>query len=191
MSNGISTHKDVIINTAAASIKYGLQHQCSPPLVLDSYPEDLRQHGAAFVTLKKHDQLRGCIGTLEAHRPLIFDISENAYAAAFRDPRFQPVIEPELSTIHISVSILTPPIPIEPCSEQALLTLLRPGQDGLIIEEGIHRATFLPSVWEALPSPTDFVGALKQKAGFDQNYWSDNIKLFRYQTICIEPSNQN
>ncbi|GAA5314921.1 MAG: hypothetical protein AseanaTS_01250 [Candidatus Pelagadaptatus aseana] len=146
---------------------------------------ELNHPGASFVTLKIDHQLRGCIGTLEAHQPLHLDVIHNARAAAFSDPRFAPLSKPELNQIHIDISVLTDPEPLPPITEEQLLATLRPGIDGLILKEGARRATFLPSVWESLSQPEDFVRELKRKAGLPANYWSDSIRCDIYQAHCF------
>ena len=134
------------------------------------------------MTLKKNGQLRGCIGSLEAHRPLIKDVAENAFSAAFRDPRFTPLTPEEYTNIELSISVLTPAEPMQFQSEKDLINQLQPGVDGLVLEEQGKRGTFLPAVWSALPKPTDFLRALKQKAGLPADYWSDTLQISRYRT---------
>lgn len=140
----------------------------------------LQEPGATFVTLNLHGNLRGCIGSLEAHRPLIDDVSHNAKAAAFLDPRFTPLTKPEFAEVVIDVSLLSPPEQIQFSSERNALAQLRPGQDGLILEYGLRRATYLPQVWAQLPKAQEFVNHLKSKAGLPEDFWSDDIKLSRY-----------
>jgi len=147
----------------------------------DLSPSDwLAQDGATFVTLNLHGRLRGCIGSLEAHRPLIDDVRHNAVAAAFRDPRFPPLTKEEFAAVQIEVSLLSPPERISFKSEQDALAQLHPGQDGVILEYGRSRATYLPQVWAQLPEPVDFIGNLKEKAGLPADFWSDDIRLSRY-----------
>jgi AmmeMemoRadiSam system protein A len=143
----------------------------------------LREAGASFVTLKKAGQLRGCMGSLEAQRPLVEDVAHNAVASALQDPRFARVQPGELPTLDISVAVLTKPEAFSVGSQNELISTLRPNVDGLILQEGRHRATYLPSVWEQLPDPNVFVRELKRKAGLPENYWSPSIQLWRYQTI--------
>ena len=140
----------------------------------------LHQPGATFVTLTQLGRLRGCIGSLEAWRPLINDVQENACSAAFRDPRFKPLLARELPSTRVEVSLLTPAEPIIFSSEADALAQLRPTIDGVILSAGPHRATFLPQVWEQLPSPQQFIAELKQKAGLAANYWRPDLKLERY-----------
>lgn len=174
-----------LLQTAQDSIAYGLKHGQALSIDSKDYAPELQQIRASFVTLEIQHQLRGCIGMLEAVRPLIVDIAENAFAAAFRDPRFPPVTAAEYAQLDIHLSILTKPEPMSFYSEEDLLTQLRPNIDGLILQEGSRRGTFLPSVWESLPEPIDFLRHLKQKAGFSSGYWSDSIKVFRYECDII------
>jgi hypothetical protein len=143
-------------------------------------PEWMFQAGATFVTLTQNGQLRGCIGTLEAHRPLAEDLEQNARAAAFGDPRFPPLGEEELDRTRVEVSILSRPEPMRFADEADALAQLRPGIDGVILEAGWHRATFLPQVWEQLPEPAEFMAHLKRKAGLAADYWSEDVRLSRY-----------
>lgn len=141
---------------------------------------ELHETGATFVTLSQNGELRGCIGTLEAWRPLLADVQENARNAAFRDPRFEPLSKAELPITRIEVSLLTPAEPITFSSEADALAQLRPAVDGVILTAGRHRATFLPQVWAQLPKPIQFMAHLKQKAGLPADYWGPNIQLERY-----------
>lgn len=141
----------------------------------------LREPGASFVTLTQHGQLRGCIGSLEARRPLAEDVRANARFAAFRDPRFAPLAETELARTRVEVSLLTPAVPMVFSDEADAIRQLQPGIDGMIFECSGRRSTFLPQVWESLPEPNDFFSHLKQKAGFSPDFWSPDVKLYRYQ----------
>lgn len=150
-----------------------------PGMPVEDSP-DLHAPGASFVTLTQHGQLRGCIGSLEAWRPLGQDVQENALAAAFRDPRFNALSADELSLTRVEVSLLTAAEPISFSSEADALAQLRPGIDGIIFSAGTRRATFLPQVWEQLPKPELFMAHLKQKAGLPADYWGPNVRLERY-----------
>ncbi len=140
----------------------------------------LRQPGASFVTLTRAGELRGCIGTLEARRPLGEDVRENAVAAAFRDPRFAPLTRAEFASIRVEVSVLSSSVPIVVASETEALASLRPHVDGVVFEYGHTRSTFLPQVWEQLPEPAAFLAHLKRKAGLSADFWSDAVRLSRY-----------
>ncbi|MBI4740310.1 MAG: AmmeMemoRadiSam system protein A [Betaproteobacteria bacterium] len=141
---------------------------------------ELSAPGATFVTLTQNGRLRGCIGSLEAHRPLATDVAENAVAAAFCDPRFAPLSAGELPLTRVEVSLLTPAEPFEFTGEADALARLRPGIDGLILTHEARRATFLPQVWETLPDPQRFMAQLKLKAGLPATFWDDQITLARY-----------
>jgi AmmeMemoRadiSam system protein A len=136
--------------------------------------------GATFVTLRLAGDLRGCIGTVEPFRALDEDVRANALAAAFRDPRFAPLARDEFAAILIEVSVLGPRAAIAARDEDAALAQLRPEVDGVVLEAGARRATFLPQVWEQLPDPRDFLAALKRKAGLPATYWDDSMRLSRY-----------
>lgn len=140
----------------------------------------LGRHGATFVTLRKDGELRGCIGSIEPRRPLGDDVRENAIASAFRDPRFPPLTRMEFGRTLIEVALLSPAELVEVRDEEDLLAQLRPGEDGLVIAFGGHRATFLPQVWEALPDSREFLTALKRKAGLAPDFWSADMSVWRY-----------
>jgi AmmeMemoRadiSam system protein A len=141
----------------------------------------LEQPGATFVTLTQNGNLRGCIGSLEAWRPLDADVRANARAAAFRDPRFNPLSRDELPHTRVEVSLLTQPVPLNFTDEADAICQLRPNVDGMIFEYHGRRGTFLPQVWESLPEPHEFFAHLKQKAGFAAGFWSPEVKLYRYE----------
>ena len=172
----------ILLETGTDSIAHGLER--GQPLRPDpvGYPQRLRETGASFVTLELGGHLRGCIGTLTARQPLILDVAQHAFEAAFEDPRFEPVNAAELTELELHISVLSPAQPLTVRNEQDLLSRLRPGTDGLVIEEGRHRATFLPAVWDQLNDPGVFLSQLKYKAGLPTDYWSDTIKVFRYTT---------
>jgi MEMO1 family protein len=140
----------------------------------------LRENAATFVTLTRNGRLRGCIGTLEARRSLLDDVKANAKAAAFLDPRFEPLTQTEFSTTRIEVSVLAAPQPLECASEAEALARIHPGVDGLILEHVGKRGTFLPQVWDNIPDPAEFLRQLKQKAGLDPTFWADDLRLLRY-----------
>jgi len=175
----------ILLDTARRSIRHGLAH--GTPLAVDpaDFDSPLAEPGASFVTLHQQDVLRGCIGTLEACRPLISDVAENAFAAAFRDPRFAPVKQADSRDISLDISVLGKPEPLEFDSEQELLEQIRPGVDGLILQDGLNRGTFLPTVWESLPERKEFLRHLKTKAGLPADHWSDTVKVWRYTTECF------
>jgi AmmeMemoRadiSam system protein A len=172
--------RETLLEIARHSIGYGLQHGEAAPVTVTDYGPALQESRATFVTLTIHGNLRGCIGTLQAFRPLVEDVAHNAFAAAFHDPRFPRLTRKEFEQLELHISILTTPEPITFKDEQDLLAQLRPDVDGLILEEGFYRGTFLPQVWEGLPNPTQFLRHLKQKAGLPPDYWSKTIRVERY-----------
>mgnify|MGYP001544823000 FL=1 len=179
-----NSDRETLTELAYASIRHGLEQ--GGPLKFEAIadtPASLLEQAACFVTLNESGQLRGCIGSLEARRPLAVDVCENAYAAAFRDPRFAALTEPELDKLDLSISVLTPARAMQFESEQDLIRQLRPGVDGLILTDAGRRGTFLPSVWEQLPEATDFLRHLKLKAGLPADHWSDGLRVERYTTI--------
>ncbi len=150
-----------------------------PAPVIPSDPR-LREKGATFVTLTKDGELRGCIGSLRRSRTLGDDVIANAMAAALEDPRFSPLTADELDGVAIEVSVLSEPEFLEFSGEEALLALLRPGEDGLIIFSGCRSATFLPQVWAQLPEPRQFLAALKDKAGLPTQREVTGLMAARY-----------
>lgn len=167
---------------ARASIEHGVERGGPVPVRLGEWPEPLKAKRCSFVTLQYENQLRGCIGALEPTRALVSDIAANAFAAAFKDPRFEPVTLVEYLDLDIHVSVLSPKEPMTVRSEADLLQQLRPGVDGLVIEEGARRGTFLPAVWRSLPDARNFLAQLKAKAGLPADYWPESIKTYRYTT---------
>ncbi len=173
-----------LLALARKSIEYYLKN--GKQMVLD--PKDvpskrLIEDGACFVTLYKNGGLRGCIGTLEAHRPLVMDVIDNAVCSAFGDPRFPEMRGDELPLVKISISFLTPPEKFPVKDEKDLLSRLDPKKHGLIIQKGYARATFLPVVWEELPDKTEFLRHLCMKAGLNPDEWKDtrSMKFFVYE----------
>ncbi|MBF0183436.1 MAG: AmmeMemoRadiSam system protein B [Magnetococcales bacterium] len=155
------------------------------PEALTTRVAALAQPGACFVTLTRQGQLRGCIGSLQAHRPLANDLLDNAQAAALRDPRFPPVSAEELAALRIEVSLLSAPQPFPYSSPEDLLQRLQPGVHGVILSKGGRRATFLPQVWEQLPEAQSFLQHLCQKAGLSADCWREmpEISVYTVQKI--------
>lgn len=140
----------------------------------------LLESRATFVTLMAKGDLRGCIGSLRTDRPLVEDLRSNARAAALDDSRFPRVRPTELAEIRVEVSILSPLEQLEFVSEGELLGLLQPNRDGLVIDCEGRRATFLPQVWESLPRPAHFLAQLKRKAGLAADFWSSDLRAWRF-----------
>jgi AmmeMemoRadiSam system protein A len=171
-----------LLRLAREAIEYRVRGEKPPPIPKESLTPHLREQGASFVTLTIQDQLRGCIGALEAHQPLADDVREHAAAAAFEDPRFPPLGKDELSRIQIEVSRLTRPSPLDYEDSGDLLSKLRPHIHGVILTDGARRATFLPQVWEKIPNPSEFMDNLCHKMGIGHQHWRNNhLDVFTYQ----------
>ncbi|MEZ6063480.1 MAG: AmmeMemoRadiSam system protein A [Planctomycetaceae bacterium] len=174
--------RTILLEIAAASIDHGLSTGQPLKIRSDELPGRLAEPRATFVTLRIDGQLRGCMGRLIATSPLAVDIAENAFSAAFRDPRFNRLGPDEAHLLDIHISILSPPERI-PCSDESeLLRMIRPGIDGLILKCGPMRGTLLPSVWKSVSSPDRFLRHLKLKAGLPEDFWSSDIHVYRYTT---------
>jgi AmmeMemoRadiSam system protein A len=184
-----SDHQNLLLQLARDAILQALENPSENTSVPDSIPEALMEERATFVTLELGGRLRGCIGMLEACRPLVEDVVQNARAAAFQDPRFPPLSRDEFDRLEIHISVLSPPEAITFSSETDLLAQIRPGIDGLILQEGHQRGTFLPSVWESLTEKEEFLCQLKQKAGLPGSYWSETLQIFRYTTDYFGDTN--
>ncbi len=174
--------RKTLLDAAVASIRYGIEHGKEPPVTLKNVSRTLVAIRGTFVTLTLDGRLRGCIGSPQAHRPLVNDVVSNAWRAAFADRRFQPLTAAELDRLEVEISILSHQRPISFDSEKALLAALRPDRDGLVIADGDKRALFLPTVWEQLPQPEQFLLYLKRKAGLADDHWSAGFKATRFTT---------
>jgi uncharacterized protein len=169
-----------LITLAWNSIDYSLKHSTIMPIELKSFSLELQEKRATFVTLKLDDDLRGCIGAIDPVRPLAEDVVHNAYASAFRDPRFSPLSHRERKGLDLAISVLSLREYLEFSSEEDLLKIIRPDIDGLVLEEGYYCGAFLPVMWEQLPTPKEFMRSLKRKAGLDYDYWSDTVRVSRF-----------
>lgn len=173
---------EILLKEARLSLENLLKGKPLEPINLKEYPEVLRQNGASFVTLTKEGQLRGCIGALEPYQPLIEDVREHAIAAATQDYRFPPVKPEELASIHIEISRLTKPEPLNYDDPKELPLLLRPGVDGVVLVDGVRRATFLPQVWEKIQEPGAFLNHLCMKMGLPADRWKrKKMEVFIYR----------
>jgi len=143
----------------------------------------LARPGASFVTLLLEAKLRGCIGSLAATRHLGEDVAQNALGAALRDPRFAPLTLEEWRRCQVEVSVLSGAKPLRFADEAEMLSQLRPGEDGVILEHEGRRATFLPQVWEGLPDKRKFLDELMRKAGIPADARLERCKLWRYRVI--------
>jgi AmmeMemoRadiSam system protein A len=172
--------RETLRRVALDSIRNGLEEGRPLEPELNPVPPALRAPGAVFVTLNLRGRLRGCVGSFEACRPLIQDVAHNAYSAGFMDFRFPPLSDAEIPGLDLHISLLTALVPLEVESREDLLKELRPGVDGLLLEDPPHRATFLPQVWDSLKDPEDFLGELFLKAGLPRDHWSKTLRFQRY-----------
>jgi AmmeMemoRadiSam system protein A len=176
-----------LLQTARSAIEAKLKNQAAPRIDISLIPEELRADGACFVTLTLKGLLRGCIGSLEARQPLVLDVQEHAVDAAFQDFRFPPLAAGEWEDLHIEVSVLSKPEVLEYSKPEELPDKLNPGKDGVILSHGLRRATFLPQVWEQIPTPTLFLDMLCEKMGADPNLWRRvKLDVMTYQVQCFE-----
>jgi AmmeMemoRadiSam system protein A len=173
MSESLSAGERVILlKLARDAIAGAVRGEPAPAAELPELPQRLRETGASFVTLLAADEeLRGCIGTVEAYAPLAHDVQRNAVGSALRDPRFPPVRADEVDGLQIELSVLTLPRKLDFDGPDDLLVKIQPRVDGLIIEKDWHRATLLPSVWAKIPDPVRFLNLLCMKAGFAEDEW--------------------
>lgn len=167
----LPAEKAVLLTLARQALQEAVCGKQPPALDLAALPPPLRQPGASFVTLTRRGELRGCIGALEPCQPLVLDVCEHAAMAALEDYRFPPVTSDELPEIEIEISRLTPSHTLQYDCPADLLTLLRPGVDGVILRDGLRRATFLPQVWEKLPDTAEFLSHLCAKMGAQPELW--------------------
>lgn len=185
MSDGLNQNeKKFLLELARRTLEHYLRTGTRLELKPGDVPSKrLTEDGACFVTLHMGEQLRGCIGSLEAIQPLVFDVVENALRAAFGDPRFYPLTPEEFKQVRISISVLTRPEQFPAKDAEDLLNRLVVGKHGLIIKKGVARATFLPVVWELLPQKEVFLCQLCMKAGLEADEWkkTDCIEFFIYE----------
>lgn len=168
--------RDVIRQSAEGTLRG------EPAVNMNPLPPAFAAIRASFVTIETQGRLRGCIGSLEAHRPLVQDVARNAWRSAFHDPRFPAVTAAEVGGLSIKLSVLSTPEAMRFDSEADVVGQLRPGVDGLILSDEGHRGTFLPQVWEQLGTPREFFTRLKAKAGLALDHWSPNVRIWRYTT---------
>jgi len=177
-----SEEKHHLLALAREAISETAHNRRSTDVDLDTLPDVFREDGASFVTLTKSGHLRGCIGCLEAYRPLALDVQQNAISAAFHDPRFPPVTADEVDRLCVEISVLTPPEPLVYDGSDDLIAKLRPNIDGVVIQRGWQRATFLPQVWEKLHNPHEFLQHLCLKAGMPADaYRVPGLEVYTYQ----------
>jgi len=174
--------QSILLGIAREALENSVRGQSLPEINLSQLPVNLQERGASFVTLTILSNLRGCIGTLEAYQALALDVQEHAVAAALQDPRFPRVQPSELERIHIEVSVLSPKTPLDYEGPEDLIDKLRINIDGVVLQDGYRKATFLPQVWEKLPNKEQFLSHLCLKMGASANLWQHKpLSVFTYQ----------
>ncbi len=187
MNEYTKEEKKFLLELARKSIEYFLEKRELMQLDASKLKEKFKQKKAVFVTLKKHGTLRGCIGSLQAYEPLYLNVIKNAVAAAFYDNRFLPLSNEEVKDVEIEISILTDPVRIYYNNVEELIKKMKPKKDGVIIRLGGRSATFLPQVWEQLPSKEEFLNHLCLKAGLSKDEWKKGrLEVYKYNVISFK-----
>jgi len=168
------SNQEFLLKLSRKCLEYYFRFKKEYPLDEDSIPSTLKENLATFVTLTINNELRGCIGKLEADQPLFKDVKENTYFAAFNDWRFSPLTKDELEEVKIEISVLSIPEPLNYSDSTDLIKKISASKPGLIIKSGYSQATFLPQVWEDLPTPELFLSELCEKANLSPDFWRDN-----------------
>jgi AmmeMemoRadiSam system protein A len=179
------SQRRTLLELGRESITRGLESGRLAPWPAPPDDRGLAVRRATFITLHRDGELRGCCGTLDARAAVAEDVWRNAWASAFADPRFLPLMPHEYAGLELQISVLSPLEPMAAACEDALIETLRPQVDGLVLEAGAQRATFLPAVWEQVPEPRKFVLELKRKAGWSAHHWPAGLRAYRYTTECF------
>lgn len=176
------TERSLLLSLARQSIENCINNRPLPKLDPSQLTLRLQQEGASFVTLTIKGYLRGCVGALEPYQSLADDVREHAIAAAFQDYRFPPVQPAEIRDIQIEISYLTKPVKMNYEDSAELIGRLRPNIDGVVLRDGMRRATFLPQVWEKIPDAEEFLEQLCMKMGSPPDLWRrKKLEVFTYQ----------
>ena len=179
-------HAELLMNTVRSGVRHAAMGRGVLTVAIDDYPVELQRVAATFVTLHHHGKLRGCMGTLQASKPLILDAIDHAHAAAVLDPRFTPVPVAIVDELSLHLSVLSPLEPVTFTDEANLIAQLEPGVDGLVLEKQGKRGTFLPAVWKSLPQPGEFLQQLRVKAGLEPDCSLDGATIHRYRVTELE-----
>lgn len=186
--NLTTEEKGSLLRIARRAMSEAVSKEVITSLHLENLSPTLRINGASFVTLTIKGDLRGCIGALEAYQPLALDVQEHAIAAALQDHRFPRVLPSELGSIEIEISWLSEAVDLTYQNPLDLPKLLHPGIDGVILQDGFRKATFLPQVWQQLPDPVEFLGHLCNKMGAESYLWQR--RLLKVKTYQVEEFNE-
>lgn len=183
-----SDEQRFLVDTAVEAVRSRLEGRtfggfATPQSLGLGVDAQVRRPGASFVTLRGGRRLLGCVGSVAPVRPLAEDVAANALNAAFADPRLPALTAEEFASMEVKISVLGPLERIEVSSRDDLCAAIVPGEDGLLIAAGAHRGTFLPSVWEQVGSPEEFLAMLWSKAGLRPGVWPRNLSVERYHTV--------
>ena len=179
----LAPHAATLPGIARSSIRHGLGHGAPEAIALRDYPAPLREKLASFVTLRQGSDLRGCVGTIYAERPLAEDLARNAFLSAFKDTRFLPLAASEFAATAIEVSVLSPPEPVQFTDQDDLAARLVSGRDGLILEHDGGSGLLLPQLWETLADACLFLRHVKDKAGLPPRPLGPDVRALRFETI--------
>lgn len=177
--------RDQLLEIARRSIESGLAGDNALQLGNESPSASLSIPLSSFVTLTRSGVLRGCVGSLESTGPLAQSVADSAFKAAFRDSRFAPLEIGEIEDLRIEISVLSELEPLTVSNRAELLNRLQLGEDGLLLQDGNYRATFLPKMWEKISNPEIFLDQLLVKAGLPDDYWSGSISFMRYRALSF------
>jgi len=174
MKTGLTKkQKDMLLELARNTIANDLALE-EPKFKNEDFKDKIFQEKrGVFVTLEMYGNLRGCIGNIEPVYPLYEAVRRNAHEAAFDDPRFDPVVEEELESLDIEISVLTDPRPLKYTTPEDLIKKLQPGKEGVILGKGFFKATYLPQVWDEIKEPEFFLSSLAMKAGLEPDVWKN------------------
>ncbi|MDA7430182.1 AmmeMemoRadiSam system protein B [Primorskyibacter aestuariivivens] len=183
-------HRHDLLRAARHVLHLACHGRPSATLDMSSFSPRLHTVAASFVTLQRDGRLRGCIGSMAAHRPLVQDVVDNALRAGFRDERFQPITAKELPHLDIKISVLSRPAELSFSSDASARRAFDKGAHGLILTDGKHRGVLLPQVWDQIGTKTDFLKALKRKAGLPEDYWSASLRLFAFTSESFDDADR-
>ena len=169
-----------LLDLAEAAIEHGVQTDALIDLEAHEVEGPWARRQATFVTVYLDEALNGCIGSIEPVRPLAEDIVHNAFQAAFRDPRFEPISRSDLAALECQISVLSPLELLVAADERALCAAVEPGVHGVLLECRGQRGTLLPSVWEKCADPALFVRHVKRKAGLPADFWAEDLRAYVY-----------
>jgi uncharacterized protein len=175
-----------LLEVARHAIKYGLSYQIPPQLELEKYPASIKHLGASFVTLRESNVMRGCVGSVKPHLPLVQDVANHAFAAAFQDKRFSPINHIEQPVVHIAVSVISELVRVEPCSQHQFIALIEALKCGVVLNYRGKHSTFLPEVWRQVDNGHEFLVRLKRNLKLSDEFWDEELSFDCYRVQTLE-----